>query len=495
MKKLILTGLIILILIILGKNLNPFFSQFFTFHDETQPGRVHQFVKELKSFHFPPRVAPDMNFGVGYPIFNFYAPTAYWITGLVHLLGVNIINSLKISFLLSLAFGFLGMYLFLTIFFDFLPSMLGGIFYITSLYFPLNIFVRGNLAETWFLALFPFSMFFIIKTAKIKKIDKKFFLTNIILLSLLLTSHNIFSLLSIFLIIVIIFITKNSFRINLTALFFAIFLSSYFWFPAILEMKDTWAKEVAEKTKYSDHFLCPNQLWQSDWGYGGSTVGCQNDGMSFKIGKLQLIFFFLGITLFLIKILRSKKIKDEKISLVIMISSGLFLFLTTYQSYFIWKIFEPILKIVQFPWRFIGLSIFGISYSSSYFFDKIKIPLKNIIILFFIFLSLFINQKYFVGQKITNQEFEEKYLSKNYIKNKVAFKVAEYLPKSNDYNYWRSLENKNPEENEIRKLTLAPFNKNKQTTIEKLANLISILTFLILIIGEKKIYNLIKKSE
>lgn len=480
MKKPIIFISFFLIIIILGRNLNPFSSYFFTFHDETQPARIQQFVKELKNFHIPPRVAPDMNFGIGYPIFNFYAPTAYWITSFFHLLGLGIIDSLKISFLIAILIAFFGMYLFLNLYFDFFSSLLGGFFYITSLYFPLNIFVRGNLAELWFLALFPISIYFIVKSEKEKNIDKKIFLTKTIILFFLLTTHNIYSLISIPLIVVLIFITKNNFKTNLLSLIFAIFFSAYFWLPATFELKNTWATEVASLTNYKDHFLCFSQLWQSNWGYGGSAPGCDHDGMSFKIGKIQLTFFLLGGLLFLVNLIRKRNYYRNKLSLFIIIYSLLFLFLTTYQSSFIWTTLEHVLKIIQFPWRLIGPSLFGIAYFSSYFFDRVRLPFKNFLVIFFIFLVLIVNQKYFAGQKISNKEFERKYLSKEYIKNKVAFKAAEYLPKTNDYQYWRTLEKKEPTKEEINKLTLKPFLKNSQTTVQRIGNFITLITFLII---------------
>ena len=71
MKKFIIFISILAIILFLGRDLNPFSSFFFTFHDETQPARIQQFTKELKNLHIPPRVAPDMNFGIGYPAVSY----------------------------------------------------------------------------------------------------------------------------------------------------------------------------------------------------------------------------------------------------------------------------------------------------------------------------------------------------------------------------------------------------------------------------------------
>ena len=318
-----------------------------------------------------------MNFGIGYPVFNFYAPTAYWIASFLHLLNFSIINALKISFLGALILAFYGSFKFFNLFFDFWPALAGGFLYILSLYFPLDIFVRGNLAEIWFLALLPLSIFFIIKMSRKKTIDKKIFLTNTVILSILLTSHNIFSsAFFIWIIPFIIFFSKNR-LINLISLLTALGLGAYFWLPVILETKYTFAKEVATLTFYQNHFLCPNQLWQSSWGFGGSAAGCLNDGMSFKIGKIQLILFILGMLFFVYHLLIGKKNKSSSFPLYFLVSTCFFLFLTVYQSAFFWKLFEDYLNIIQFPWRFIGLSILGIAFFSSYCLQAIKIPYKS----------------------------------------------------------------------------------------------------------------------
>ena len=479
MKKTVFVIVLLLIIFFLGRNLSPFSSTMFTFHDSTQPARVQQFVLNLKQLKIPPRVAPDFNYGLGFPVFNFYAPFSYWLTGLINLTGFDIVSSLKLSFLLALLVGFFGSYLFLRNFFDFYPALLGGVLYITSLYFPLDIFVRGNLAELWTLALFPLTLYFLYKNSQ--KYNPKIFFFTTIITSFLLTSHNLLSPIFYFLSIIFVLLLDNKKR-NLTTLFISLFLSVYFWLPAIAEMNLTWTKEVATLTNFRDHFLCLNQLWDFPWGYGGSTKGCLNDGISFKIGRLQIIFFVLGVLLFLYKTL-VKKNKTNKISLFFIIYSLLFLFLTLYQSQPIWEFFSPIISIVQFPWRFIGPSLLGISFFASYFFQNIKIPMKSLFIFLIILATIFINSKYFKGQEIKKVDFEKKYLSQEYVEKKVAYAIAEYLPKTIDYNYWRSLEKKKEVPLEfIAKSLIEPFDKDKQTSVEKLGNIISIMTFLGLII-------------
>ncbi|MFN4212901.1 MAG: hypothetical protein ACK4FL_02990 [Microgenomates group bacterium] len=157
--------------------------------------------------------------------------------------------------------------------------------------------------------------------------------------------------------------------------------------------------------------------------------------------------------------------------------------MTIYQSQLLWQLFSPIISVIQFPWRFIGLSLIGISFFSAYFFQQIKIPFKNILIFLILIIALMVNGKYFKGQTIFKKDFENRFLSQEYIEKKAAYAVAEYLPKTIDYQYWRSLENKKEIPKDfLTKTSIVPFSKEKQTLIEKMGNLITVITLILLII-------------
>ncbi len=474
-KTLVFFLSIILMIVFFGRNLNLFSPTMFQFHDETQPARIQQFTSNLKKLKIPPRIAYDFNQKKGYPVFNFYSPFSYWITSLINMTGFNIINSIKLSFLLALLTAFLSAYLFFRLFFDFYPALLGGIFYITSLYFPIDIFVRGNLAEIWFLAIFPLGFYFIFVNSQ--KPNKLGFFFGALILSFIFTSHNIYSLISIPILIVFSFLLKNK-KQNFMMIGSSLLLTAYFWLPALTEMKYTIAKEMAAKTNFHDHFLCWWQLWTSPWGFGGSTAGCIEDGMSFMIGKIQVIFFILGITIFAFNYLKchsrvggnpeqkaldprfhgdDKHVQIRSILLYFVVSTILLLFLTTYQSQFIWDFLSPLMSVIQFPWRFIGISLLGIAFLSVYFFHKLKIPLKNFFIIFIVISVLIINGKHFNGKDISNKAFEKKFLSQEYIENKVALSIPEYFP------------NKNV------KISYG------ETEIEKVGNMISVITIFLLL--------------
>ncbi len=521
MKKFIFIFVFLLVIFFFGRNLNPFSDTMFTFHDETQPARIQQFVLDLKNLQIPPRLAPDFSFKMGYPVFNFYAPSSYWITSTFSLAGINIVSALKLSFLLSILVGFLAMYFLLKEYFDFFPSLTGAVLYVSSLYYPLDIFVRGNLGEVWFLALFPLALFLVERNSKKSTPFLFFFLT--ISLFLLFTVHNLLSTVAVFLILGFILIRPLK-KVGILALALGLLLSSYFLLPMIAENHLTYASYVAKLTKYADHFVCPSQLWQSSWGFGGSTKGCI-DGMSFKIGKIQLALGLLGILGLLVSVLKRKKIFQLPVSIFYFLLAVSSLFMSTYLSKPIWDLFSPIFSFFQFPWRFIAFSLVGFAFFSAYFFDLVKLKLKNAF-LFFLILFVIINySKYFSGQTISKEKFEKIYLSREYIEKKVAYKIAEYLPRTANYDAWRKYE-KNPLKKADINIHYFPFwiilvdNKPyvptkfdelgrpivnikkgsnvqivyRETPIEKLGNFITLITFGILLYSmrSKKLWNKLK---
>lgn len=405
----------------------------FIFHDETQPARLQEFALNLRTFHIPPRLAPDFSFKLGYPVFNFYAPASYWITSIFTLMGGSVLFALKLSFLLSILVGLVASYLFLREYFDFFPSLTGAVLYISSLYYPLNIFVRGNLGEAWFLALFPLALLFLEKNAK-QPTASKFFFSALVLL-LVFTVHNLLSAVSVALLFIFILLRPHK-KINMAAFVTALLLSSYFLIPLLFEHYLTYATYVAAQTKYADHFVCPYQLWQSPWGYGGSIPGC-DDGMSFKIGKIQLIFFVFGLIFFIGQLLKRKKILHLKTFIFFLSLTVGSLFMTTYLSQFVWDLFAPILSLFQFPWRFIAFSLLGIGFFSAYFFHTIQFRFKNIFLIILLCFVVINQSKYFTGIYLWNKDFEKTFLSKDYIEKMVAYTIAEYLPKTADYSIWR----------------------------------------------------------
>jgi hypothetical protein len=426
-------AVLVIAVFILGRNLSPFSGRMFTGHDETQAARISEFTYNLDLGKIPPRIAPHFSYGLGYPIFNFYAPFSYWVTSGINTFVRDIPVSLKLSYMLAIAVGFAGMTLYLRKFFSLYASILGSLAYISSPYIAVEIFVRGNLAEMWFLALFPLGLYVLHETSK------KRILLNALILSALFTSHNILSLLSVGIIIVYSFFLKNK-LLNILTIISALLLSAYFLIPSILELGFVNASMIATKTVYTDHFLCLNQIWQSQPGFAGSAAGCENDGMSFMLGKINILFGIAGLGLFVYQIIKKQQIQNKSIYILFTLITIGSIFMTLELSSFIWKLTEKISALFQFPWRFLAFALFGTAVFAAFGFERIQNKYKLGVLVVGIIALLYFNHDHFYGQYLSASAFKKQYISSEYISTVAPYKVAEYLPRNADYGYWNSLQ-------------------------------------------------------
>lgn len=439
MKKIFFSLVLLLVILFLGRNLNPFAPTMFTFHDETQPARIQQFVLNLKNLQIPPRIAPDFSFKLGFPVFNYYSPFSYWITSVISLFNIPIAPAIKISFLLAIIVGFIFMFKFTNIFFDFYPSLLSAVLYVSSPWLAVEIFIRGNMAETWFIALLPTALWALYKNQLSK--SPWFFLLTAIVTSFALTSHNVLSLIFLPFILIYVLLLPNKTKGIMTVIS-SLFLSAYFFVPALVELGQTHASTIAKSSSYLDQALCWKQLWTSNWDYGVSFSGC-GDSMPFMLGKPQIILGILGLFFLFVKIIVFKKNKNKLVIFFVTATTFLAIFLTTNSAIFINKIFLPIFSMFQFPWRFLSFGLFGLTFIAG----SIEAPkkLKKILPVFFITLSIFItiyNSKFFIKHNLVLEKFNNDTLNSIHVKKAVAYKVSEYLPNTVNYKKWLLLEPK-----------------------------------------------------
>ena len=317
---------IILVLLLSFWAIRPLFvSGFFPMHDDTQVARVFEMGKMLKDGIFPVRWVPDLGYGYGYPIFNFYAPLAYYVGALFILLGFDALTATKIMMGIGILLSGIFMYLLAREFWGEIGGVLSGLFYVYAPYHALDIYVRGDVAEFWAYAFVPLMFYGFYKlfknsqssddleteNSKVKaqkskaqfKIQK-FGMIGALGYAGIILSHNLTALmitpflLASFLILII--YSKKETRI-LTTLYLILYtllglmFSAFYWIPALLEMKHTNVlSQIGGGADFRDHFVCLGQLWESNWGFGGSTAGCTLDGMSFMIGKLHLFVIFIA---------------------------------------------------------------------------------------------------------------------------------------------------------------------------------------------------------
>lgn len=116
------------------------------------------------------------------------------------------------------------------------------------------------------------------------------------------------------------------------------------------------------------------------------------------------------------------------------------MFMTTELSRFIWVIFEDVLSIYQFPWRFLLFGLFGLSILSGYTIETLIRPLKSVqkyyplllLLVIIIVAQGIMYGSFFKGQNMTSQTYSDSYASQTFKDYELVQRIPEYLPISVD---------------------------------------------------------------
>jgi len=409
MRKAIL-GLFIVITFLIFKPLLS--SSWYPMHDSTHIARVYLLEKTIKSGQIPAIWASDIGDGAGYPLFHFYAPLVYYLSLFGKLLTGSYFVGIKIVLILATVVSLSGMYL-LTRKWGRSAGIVASISYVLLPYAAINIYVRGAFAEYLAMSLLPW-VFYVWTDLESRK--KQVIAT--VITSLFLLSHNLMPLITApFLLVWIILNKPKKYTKWFLPLIVTFTLSAFYLLPVLFERSFVMADSVARTTNYALHFVSPAQLWNSMWGYGGSGLGLE-DGMSFKIGKIQLILAIIATVLIILR-------KNLKLLFCVMAGIGAY-FMTTQYSVMIWQSIGT-LSIVQFPWRFLALGGFFVSMLAGYSTTLVSSKVWQFIITTSVVLALlFFNLKYFIPQT-TFPSNQQNYTNQSYI-NSLPNIIPEYQP-------------------------------------------------------------------
>src|SRR3989344_735683 len=408
-----------------------FHPGFFPIHDDEQIARLFELDYALESFHFPPRISQNLGFGYGYPFFNFYPSLFYYFAEIFVILGFSFISSTKIAIAVGFILSAVFMYLFSRKYLGDLGGLVAAMLYTFAPYHSVDVYVRGALAE--------FSSFIFIPGLfwAITRISVNQSFGNIALFCLfgagLVLSHNLVALMTVpfalIFFIYLIYKNKNKKDFVFSILIggaLALFLTSYFWIPAILENKYTMVNLLTKEfANYGLHFVSLHQFLNSPWGYGGSILG-PSDGLSLEVGKIHLIL--VAFSFILVFVYKFRKEVIDNIYFVFLSLFVLSIFIQSYYSKIIWDSFPP-LSYIQFPWRFMIFAVFSASFLGGFIFslkfnEKLKFILATaiLIIIVLIYVPLFRPSSFLVNAK------DEDYTFPDFIRWDTSIKAFEYVP-------------------------------------------------------------------
>ena len=417
--------LIILILPAYSKLLKP---GFFPMQDDLQAFRVYEMDKCFTDLQIPCRWVPDAGYQYGYPQFNYYPPLPYYLGAGLHRIGFQYIDSVKILFILGYIFSAITLYVLVkTISKDKWAGVIAALVYTYIPYKAVEVYVRGALSEFWAQIFFPLILWAIYKVIKSGK--TKYLIWMSVSIFLLMTTHVLMTM--IFVPVAILwaaFWLYQSKRKNLLKIIWGGMLgfgvSAFFVLPVLFERKFTHTEGLLSGYfDYRQHFVSLFKLFISrEWGYGSS--GFPNEKLNLSLG---IVHWITGLVIApVIAVIGFKK--HKKISLLILGLAGVTLasiFMIHMKSSFIWAEM-PLLWYMQFPWRFLAVSIFllclltGLLVSLS---GKYKHLLGVILVL----ASFALTINYFVPKAWLNITDSDKF-SGDSLEKQLTISIFDYLP-------------------------------------------------------------------
>jgi hypothetical protein len=353
--------------------------------------RFSSFYQELRNFQIPVRLLHRLNNGYGYPVSTFLYPGFMYIASVFKLVGFGFISSIKAVLLISTVGAFVGTYIWLSHRFSKISSLVGAVLYVYNPYFVWDMYKRGSVGEILALGILPFILFFL---------DKQQRVVASILTAFIIISHNTLSLLFLPFLLIYLFLSLSLKKGTQKKFFLPMFIyilltlgiSSFFWIPALFELRYTVFSTI-EISNWSEYFIDHNVM----------------------IGSLSVLVLLSSIVYIFIR----KTTSVLFITMTCMLAVSIFLSFKS--SSFLWSN-EGLGRFVQFPFRFLSLSIVASSYIGAHIINSIKTN-KNILTTFSIAGILLLAMPFLL--KVESIYYSDDYYSTNQDTTTVK---NEYMP-------------------------------------------------------------------
>jgi len=377
---------ILLLLILVCPAIYPLFYSGFILTDDGNwmVIRFSAFYEALRGGQFPVRFLSRLNNSYGYPVADFLYPLFMYLGILIHIIGFNFANTIKIIMGGSIILSSLFTFYWLKQKFNNLSSILGALVYVYFPYHLFDLYKRGSVGELLAMAIAPFIFW---------QIERKNFVLTSVGIGLLILAHN--SLAFIFFPVIIFYIVLihyNDLKRWLISISLGVGLAAFFWIPAFYDKQFTVFDKVAV-SDYTKYFITPD---------------------NFNLYGLISVVLFLTSLVVLFK-------KREKVFSYFFLLSLFVVFLTLPVSSFIWKL-DILSGFIQFPFRLLSVICLIGAYLAAFQLNLIKKKFSYLVFAIYIVLIV-ISSGSFIKPVIQN--YPDSFYSTNQDSTTVK---NEYMP-------------------------------------------------------------------
>lgn len=310
-----------------------------------------------------PRLFPEFGFGYGQAVLNFYSPLSYWPGALLAFLGVAPATAVQWSIALSFVLAALTNFLYLRSLWGRSAGWVGATVYTYFFYHITDAYIRGALPEHTAFIFPPLILWAYTHLYRAPNPWPAFAWGSLAWAGLVLT-HNLTALLMVpvFLLHMGISLlwTKQwqRFWLAISSLILAVLISAGYWLPVILE-SDAVGIAGGPSQGYRQHLLTLINLVARPLVYPYTRLPEQP--IVYPLDWLSIVFFFVAAGGLLWKWRQRRlPVAWPQLSFFLILSLSTVFMLTT-SSLPVWKLVEPVLAYLQYPWRFLTLTALGIS--------------------------------------------------------------------------------------------------------------------------------------
>jgi uncharacterized membrane protein len=246
---------------------------------------------------FYPRWAPDMAFGYGYPIFNYFAPMLYHLTEVVHLLGLGFESAFKSVVIGCLVFGGWGIYALTKDILNPRAGILAAAAYVYTPFMLREVFVRGGYAQILAMCIMPAALWSFRRL--LTRDQPIYLLTTAVLCGAIVFSHNVggmlfFPFLALFGVWIIVSLRRwDKIKWMLVALVTSLTLVSFFLVPSLAENSLVKLDRVMEDYfDFGRHFLTLREILSPSVVPDSASF---NPVWLLNLGTAQVILGLLGL--------------------------------------------------------------------------------------------------------------------------------------------------------------------------------------------------------
>jgi hypothetical protein len=300
-----------------------------------------------------PRWFPELAFGYGHPVLNFYGPLSYYWGLPFTLLGADSALALQLVLASGLVASALGMYLFARLHLDRGPALVAAVVYAYLPYHLVDLYVRGAVAELMAFVWFPLVLWAFHRL--IEGWDRTpFYRLGLatLLLAALVVTHSLSALIFSPVLagyVLILLVRVGNRRVTarvIAALALAVAVSAFYWLPVLTESRYVGLGHGISQG-YRDHLLSWPALFAWDPAYPYPTDS--GAARVFPLGLIQVLLLAASLAV-------AFQPRPQRwvilLFFVVALVSG---FMLTVTSLPVWRILERGLAFLQYPWRFQAL--------------------------------------------------------------------------------------------------------------------------------------------